>query len=780
MIRTRDGICSAIVMLLLASVAMAHTGTPPRGGATAETRVTPAGGVLRLERVSAVVRDIELVVPGGAVSKPTTLSMTIVTSPSAHAYGPRPFVAVRMGPAGASFLRPVSLRVRYNWQDLHDEGALDPRLIRAVHWRPEALAWAPIPSSVNAARAEVTAQLRHFSVYGLIVPRIYPNPTQCKVTPEVGPTLLVHGFDRSQDALGPATTSYGQTKAQLLKPGCAWGVIAPSYYTDESDCEAGGHSPPSHWWHVPLYELRYFTLDDIEASACALKFAIHRIRTAFPTPWPVKVAAHSMGGLVTRAYIQGLGDHRQPNGKTTVRTNKQYTDTKQPLDIVGKGACPYDKDIARVVTLATPHGGASPNVTAPGSALLYNNVSVKQMIRGSDFLKSLNSKPPLLLQGSKPHYISYYAEHDEVVSPYCTMTLVACPNAYIGKRAPLIVCKNAKELCRNAASMRDNLGLAARLYADQQGHVVDGPSHGRISGTNHTGTAPVFNYPGIARISGAEVASNSPKDHPTYKILCDFVGACWQGKEVCRKNCCGIGCHAGVCAPNASDAVPCEVSGTSTDTLYLDKMCFGRGGNYWWHGESGGAKYWYTWTTDASEPDSWGKWHFRVKKSAHLAVSVKVPAFERLSRKARYKLWFNDKAIYKTVDLSKYAGNWAPLGTHYLKAGFDHAVRLNDNTGEKYEKGKSPALVYAALRMMPDVSINACATPPCDEIDAIGTEKDASHGQADSGAEQTGGCQAGDVVRKPMSEWPLCAGWLVAFFGVLAIRRRLGVRYADC
>lgn len=82
------------------------------------------------------------------------------------------------------------------------------------------------------------------------------------------------------------------------------------------------------------WAIAYPSIGDIRQSAAGLGRAIHAILELKAPATKVRVIAHSMGGLVSRAYIQGLA--RTP----------------------GDQAFPYSADVSHLVTLGTPHLGA--------------------------------------------------------------------------------------------------------------------------------------------------------------------------------------------------------------------------------------------------------------------------------------------------------------------------------------------------------------------------------------------------------------------------------------
>src|ERR1019366_1636236 len=91
---------------------------------------------------------------------------------------------------------------------------------------------------------------------------------------------------------------------------------------------------------------------------------IGRIKAVTGAP-RVVVVGHSMGGLVARSYIEGLAS---------------------PTATV-QAAIPYLQDIAALITLDTPHGGAS-IATLDGYETWFNACSNNPSINKSEMIPS--------------------------------------------------------------------------------------------------------------------------------------------------------------------------------------------------------------------------------------------------------------------------------------------------------------------------------------------------------------------------------------------------------
>ncbi len=120
-----------------------------------------------------------------------------------------------------------------------------------------------------------------------------------------------------------------------------------------------------------------------------LKTVIDGIKGATGAP-KVVVVAHSMGGLVARAYVQGWG---------LTSSGRLVT---------------YGDDVARVVTIDTPHQGSGlgsiPTDLTPWDRLCLTTATVNksEMLPDSGFLHSINSERPWPSDTKMDAVASYY------------------------------------------------------------------------------------------------------------------------------------------------------------------------------------------------------------------------------------------------------------------------------------------------------------------------------------------------------------------------------------
>lgn len=210
------------------------------------------------------------------------------------------------------------------------------------------------------------------------------------------PVLFVHGFCSSAETWD---------KTLPLLPTRRYGTEAPRLYEDANGA-AAARTP------VPSSGVRMFRIDfsdlagGFDAVAVAnvpttrkageLKVVIDGIKRATGAPGVI-VIGHSLGGLATRAYMQGMGTDR--SGATIT----------------------YAKDIAALVMIDTPNQGSVlaslSGFPEANACTLADTVNLRELKPTSPFLFELNRRPWPMPAGVHS-IVSYNSgrESDDVVS----------------------------------------------------------------------------------------------------------------------------------------------------------------------------------------------------------------------------------------------------------------------------------------------------------------------------------------------------------------------------
>jgi len=199
-------------------------------------------------------------------------------------------------------------------------------------------------------RARSRMLLREFGATILHSSWLMPRARACTRVHRTGsipPVLLVHGY-------GCNSGYWAHLIARLDAEGISYGGV---------DLE-------------PMFA----PLDDY---APALAQAVDRLRAATGAP-RVTLVAHSMGGLVCRAYLRAHGDGQ----------------------------------VARVITLGSPHRGTR-------LAALGIGANARQLRWGSDWLRTLAAAET---PAYRARFTSIYTRHDNIVAPYASAELTGARN----------------------------------------------------------------------------------------------------------------------------------------------------------------------------------------------------------------------------------------------------------------------------------------------------------------------------------------------------------------
>lgn len=222
----------------------------------------------------------------------------------------------------------------------------------------------------------------------------------------------------------------------------------------------------------------------------------------------------------------------------------------------------------------------------------------------------------------------------------------------------------------------------------------------------------------------------------------------------------------------AAHTPPCEISGSSVTVVEPETSCWARLGpsSTWTRVESADGVSYYTYTVDASHPESYAKWHLSFAQAGRYTVEVFIPDVAGLSKKAKYKLWLGASLQTIEVDQEANAGTFVTLGQFDFPAGAGPALRLDDNTGEAYTgDAQSRKIVFGQVRFTPDLDVGACSTPPCGP---------AENPAVDTGSGGTGNLEGAAGCSFSSGDGGVPAG-LAAFaviLGLAVLRRRRPLR----
>lgn len=163
------------------------------------------------------------------------------------------------------------------------------------------------------------------------------------------------------------------------------------------------------------------------------------------------------------------------------------------------------------------------------------------------------------------------------------------------------------------------------------------------------------------------------------------------------------GLGASITSDNCGPSPSCEarLNGAELVIDERDPACFQRATSYWWDVAEGYADHhYYTFATDASSAETYGRWHFHVDTPGSYELWAHVPSTDASSENAVYEV-FDGAATTRSPSVNQATEKgWVSLGVYALTAGEDRHVTLGDNTGENYDT-LMRKLAFDALRWTP-------------------------------------------------------------------------------
>ena len=127
--------------------------------------IDASGGTLAVTDQSSPIAGTQVVIPAGALSGATTITISQVTGASGLAADA---LVAELGPTGTSFSVPVTVTIRYAPQYLANNGISDPTTLKVVSMNAGAANETLRTVSQNTAQSTVTAQATHFSRFAVL------------------------------------------------------------------------------------------------------------------------------------------------------------------------------------------------------------------------------------------------------------------------------------------------------------------------------------------------------------------------------------------------------------------------------------------------------------------------------------------------------------------------------------------------------------------------------------------------------------------------------------
>lgn len=131
---------------------------------------------------------------------------------------------------------------------------------------------------------------------------------------------------------------------------------------------------------------------------------------------------------------------------------------------------------------------------------------------------------------------------------------------------------------------------------------------------------------------------------------------------------------------------PCGalLAGGETTISESDVTCFDRLTKWWSDaGEGLDGHHWYTFATDAAEPDTIGRWRFGVSVPGDYEVAVHVPNGNAQASGATYHIHHAGQVAQVGLDQAAQK-SWQSLGVFGFDGSANQFLELPDNTGEAY------------------------------------------------------------------------------------------------
>ena len=288
------------------------------------------GGVISVSDASSALNGLSVSIAPNALAADTTLQISELSGPNVLDGAARFFLrGFSIDPDGTLLSTPATIALPYDTSQFArtpGSGIASEKFLGAYFWNAEkGMLEGQVNFSVDSANKVISGSVGHFSIYfvantaRLCAPR---TPTDdCPFTLPVPiatatPVVLVHGFQKPclavpcqlNDTLGTEAT-WGNLRSLLGGLGNGDANARIDAYRFDWD---------SSW-------------EPFEFSAARFSDAIDLLKIVTGRSTVVAVA-HSLGGILTRTYLQGQA-------------------------ITPSGLLPYHHDVSKLMTVGTPHTG---------------------------------------------------------------------------------------------------------------------------------------------------------------------------------------------------------------------------------------------------------------------------------------------------------------------------------------------------------------------------------------------------------------------------------------
>lgn len=339
-----------VISLLFLSVPIGCDGTGEW-----EAIIGPGGGQIEVDDPESEIYRFKLTVPEGALDEETLITVRLIEEAPSILYEyqneDQTSPCVEIGPSGTQFAVNCTISFPYDESRLDEYTSEDNLSIFSYNDSGEC--WIPTGGIVvdtvgNVVHGEVQ-HLSLFDIFWRMKLDWYSEDAigMTKHESEYPPILFVHGV-HPLGLRGNYQSTFGETLPVL------------------QDLFSKGPSEKPVNERLDIWGMSYYTGDYIEYIAGLLSDAIDTVKQTTGQD-KVLILAHSMGGLVTRAYVQGMAIDKAENLPTY-----------------------YGDDISKILFAGTPHHGS---VSAVIPALAASP-SGAQMLPGpyNSFLNNLNDK----------------------------------------------------------------------------------------------------------------------------------------------------------------------------------------------------------------------------------------------------------------------------------------------------------------------------------------------------------------------------------------------------